>query len=267
LYSISAAEYANHNSPIPLIGNLYKIIDRAKGYGYTGLEIHIRDAQTIDGYRMQEYCSERDFAISAVVTGKVYTEDGLCFISDDLEIRQKAIQRIKGHIDLAAKLKCVVVIGWIRGIIPDQKNDKKYRSFFTQALCKLVSYAEKRNVIIVIEVLNRYEVNYLNNAAETLNLISQIGSSCLKVHLDTFHMNIEEDDMSASIFLCGNKLGYMHFADSNRKYPGAGHIDFTKISIALKKINYQGCLNIECLALPDAITAAKKGIAFLNTFM
>jgi 5-keto-L-gluconate epimerase len=77
----------------------------------------------------------------------------------------------------------------------------------------------------VLEAINRYETNCLNTADQTLELIKKTGNRSIKVHLDTFHMNIEETNIAESIIRCGASLGHMLFADSNRHYPGAEHID------------------------------------------
>jgi sugar phosphate isomerase/epimerase len=82
--------------------------------------------------------------------------------------------------------------------------------------------------------------------------------------LDTFHLNIEERDPAAAVRLAGERLGYIHFADSNRLSPGSGHIDFVPVLRALEEIGYQGSLSVECLPLPDGETAAVNSKAVLE---
>ena len=106
-----------------------------------------------------------------------------------------------------------------------------------------------------------------NTAEETLAFINTYGLSNTYVHLDTFHMNIEEADMAKSIRSCGDKLGYIHFADSNRLYPGAGHIDFAPVMKALAETAYAGSLSVECIPLPDSRTAALMGIKAMRGYM
>jgi sugar phosphate isomerase/epimerase len=119
----------------------------------------------------------------------------------------------------------------------------------------VAEYAQERNVSIVFEAINRFENNYLNTAQETVAFIRENGLPNTKILLDTFHMNIEDADMSKAIFDCGDLLGYVHIADSNRHYAGAGHINMKEIFSALKKINYSGYISAECLPLPDENTA------------
>ncbi|MDD5757345.1 MAG: sugar phosphate isomerase/epimerase [bacterium] len=82
--------------------------------------------------------------------------------------------------------------------------------------------------------------------------------------LDTFHMNIEEKDLFKTGSLFGSRVGHSHIADSNRLYPGAGHLDFIKIMKAIKKTGYKGYLSGEYQPLPDAQTAMKKYINYMR---
>lgn len=121
-------------------------------------------------------------------------------------------------------------------------------------------YAKEKGVKIFIEAINRYEINTMNTAGDVVDLIDEYELTNTFVHLDTFHMNIEEVNIAKAIELCGDKLGYIHFADSNRSYPGAGHIDFSKVIKALHHINYKGCISVECLPLPDRLHAAQNAL-------
>ncbi len=81
---------------------------------------------------------------------------------------------------------------------------------------------------------------------------------------DTFHMNIEEADIEASIRACGDRIFHFHVADSNRWYPGAGHLRFDSILNALYGTGYTGYVSGEWMPMPDADTSAQKGIAYLR---
>ena len=84
-------------------------------------------------------------------------------------------------------------------------------------------------------------------------------------HIDTFHMNIEEQDMNKSILKCGNSLGHVHFSDNDRMYPGHGHIQFENMLDALDQIGYTGYIAIECLANPSPLEAAKRSFKYLRS--
>jgi sugar phosphate isomerase/epimerase len=83
---------------------------------------------------------------------------------------------------------------------------------------------------------------------------------------DLFHMNIEEPDIAAALRLAGNKVGHVHFADSNRWAVGNGHTDIAPVAAALRDIGYTGYLSGEILPLPDSDSAAKKTIESFRKF-
>ena len=99
--------------------------------------------------------------------------------------------------------------------------------------------AKAAGVDLVLEVVNRFETNLLNTTAQGLAFLEQTGSDHVRLHLDTFHMNIEEASPAAAIRLAGDKLGYFHIGESNRGYLGDGTIDFDAIFDALVEIDYR----------------------------
>jgi D-psicose/D-tagatose/L-ribulose 3-epimerase len=110
---------------------------------------------------------------------------------------------------------------------------------------KLSKVAEDCDVTLGMEVLNRYEGYMMNTCEEALKFIDAVGSSHVKVMLDTFHMNIEEDNMAAAIRLAGDKLGHLHLGEQNRRVPGKGSMPWQEIGQALRDINYQGAAVME----------------------
>jgi sugar phosphate isomerase/epimerase len=95
-------------------------------------------------------------------------------------------------------------------------------------------------------------------------LIERVGSDNFGLLLDTFHMNIEEPVIEASIRRCGKHIFHFHVADSNRWYPGAGHLNFRAMLEALFSTGYGGWVSGEFLPRPDAETAAQKSIMYLR---
>ena len=91
----------------------------------------------------------------------------------------------------------------------------------------------------------RYETNIINTGKEALQFLDDINRPNAFVHLDTYHMNIEEDGMEAAVLECGDRLGYVHIGESHRGYLGSGNVDFDTFFAALKKINYSGPIAFE----------------------
>ena len=110
--------------------------------------------------------------------------------------------------------------------------------------------AEKLEITICLEVLNRFEGYLINTAAQAEALIREVGSSRLKIQLDTFHLNIEADHFGDSIREAGDLLGHFHCVANNRKPPGQGHIPWIEVKEALQEIDYQGYLVAEVFVNP-----------------
>ena len=108
-----------------------------------------------------------------------------------------------------------------------------------EAIAETAELAQGTGVDIVLEVVNRFESNLLNTTAQGLKFIEDTGSDHVRLHLDTFHMNIEEANHAAAIRLAGDKLGYFHIGESNRGYLGDGTINFDQVFDALLDIDYQ----------------------------
>ena len=117
---------------------------------------------------------------------------------------------------------------------------------------------------MAIEPINRYETGLINTVASGLRLVDTIGLDNVGLLLDTFHMNIEEPSMIESMVAAGERLFHFHVADSNRWYPGAGHIDFNAIFSTLNSVGYQGFVSAEILPLPDPDTAAMKTVEYMR---
>jgi D-psicose/D-tagatose/L-ribulose 3-epimerase len=96
-----------------------------------------------------------------------------------------------------------------------------------------------------LEICNRYETNVINTAADALRLADDIGADNVTIHLDTYHMNIEEDDLAGPVRLVGDRLGYVHIGENHRGYLGSGHIDFPGFFGALAEVGYAGPITFE----------------------
>ena len=109
----------------------------------------------------------------------------------------------------------------------------------------LAKTAEQCDVTLGMEVLNRYEGYMLNTCEQAKKFIDEVGSTHVIIMLDTFHMNIEEDNMAAAIRLAGPDLCHLHLGEQNRRVPGKGTLPWQEIGQALRDINYQGAAVME----------------------
>ncbi len=118
------------------------------------------------------------------------------------------------------------------------------------AMKEAIKKAEDLRLVYNVEVVNRFEQFMLNTAQEAVDYVKEVGSPNLRILLDTYHMNIEEDSFEEAITTAGNLLGHLHTGESNRKPPGRGHIPWKEIAAALKKIEYAGWVVMEPFLMP-----------------
>lgn len=118
------------------------------------------------------------------------------------------------------------------------------RAHVVDAVASLAERAQAASVQVSLEVVNRYESNVVNTAAQMLELLDETGTD-ITVHLDTYHMNIEEDGLVTPVQQCGDRLGYVHIGESHRGYLGTGTIDFGAFFGALTESGYAGPITFE----------------------
>lgn len=245
-------------------GDLETSLGKIAWLGYDGVELAIRDPRLVDAGKLLNILGRQGLQVPAIGTGQAWGEEGLSFTSTDPSIRQSAVERIKSHIALARQLEALVIIGLIRGIKPKDLPRAQAMQYLMESLQRCAEYAAEEGVRMVLEPINRYETDLINSVAEGLELLERIKADNLGLLLDTFHMNIEEEVIEESIRMCGKHIFHFHVADSNRRPPGGGHLDFGKILTALYDTGYQGWISGEFLPYPDADTAAQAGIANLK---
>ena len=140
-----------------------------------------------------------------------------------------------------------------------EERDKQLTQI-ADALKPLCKKAESAGVVLAVEPLNRFETDCINTLDQAAELINRVGSSALKIHIDTFHMNIEEDDSAAAILAHARHIGHMHASASHRGLLGSDQVDWKNISKALATIGYSGDVIIESFALGNKNLAKATSI-------
>lgn len=175
----------------------------------------------------------------------------------DPDPEQVAVARtdISSLLDLAGELGTGIVVvpiwGRTRNLpgIATGRTREQDEALFLEGLRPLADHAERAGARIFLEPLNRYQNDVCVTIDDALRFRDMLGSPAVFIVGDTFHMNIEESDMAASLTEAGERLGYVQMADSQRYEPGAGHIDFAGIFDALTGMGYAGDIGLECAAL------------------
>ena len=177
------------------------------------------------------------------------------------EVGRNAVLRA----DQMAALDCPSLIGPVYSAVgradavpPDEyKEQWKTVVGHLKTLCR---HAEKRGKQVCLEPLNRFETDFINTCDQALKMVKDVGSPALKLHLDTFHMNIEEKNQAAAILKAGKHLTHFHACGCDRGTPGGDHIDWKPIVAALKKIGYKGDVVIESFTTDVKVIARAAAI-------
>jgi len=262
--SVVLSTHAAAFQAVAFKGDFEANIAKIASWGYDGVELAVRDPKLVNAGQLERVVSDNRLVVPAIGTGQAWGEEGLSFTSDDPAVRAAAIERIQTHIPLAADLDAIVILGLIRGITPKGQSHEQSMAYLVEAIQECAAAAEGTGVRFALEPMNRYETDLIHTAAEGMELIERVGMDNFGLLLDTFHMNIEEVDIGASIRACGDRIFHFHVADSNRWYPGAGHLDFGTILDDLEGTGYRGFVSGEFMPSPDADTAAARAIAFLK---
>ncbi len=242
-------------------------LKKAAALGYDGVELALLRPDQVEAERIEALLKELGLEIPMISSGQVFAEGGLCFTSPEQDIRDRAVSRIKRLIDAAARFRSMVNIGRVRGPLEPGKPSGLAEDRFLGAMKDVADYAATHGVVIAVEPVNRYELNFVNRLEEAAELIDRLGRPNVKVMPDVFHMNIEEASIEGSLVAFRDYIAYVHFADSNRFAPGMGHLNFPNIITVLRAIGYAGYVTAEILPHPDPDTAAARAAAYLRALI
>ncbi|HEX3717191.1 MAG TPA: sugar phosphate isomerase/epimerase [Verrucomicrobiae bacterium] len=238
-----------------------KLFAQFKKWSFDTVEIPIEDPSHIDPARVK-----RELGKHGLVCGSVCA----CMGPDrDLRGTPKQQKTSMAYLikvlDQMVTLDCPSLVGPVyssvgRADAVAPADYKKQWKTVVQHLKTLCKHAEKLGKQICLEPLNRFETDFINTCDQGLRMIKDVGSPALKLHLDTFHMNVEEKNQAAAIRKAGKHLGHFHACGSDRGTPGGDHIDWPSIAKALKEIGYNGDVVIESFTTDVKVIARAAAI-------
>lgn len=234
-------------------------IPKAADYGYRGVELALKSADEVNRRTLNRLLAKYDMEVSCISTGQLFAGLGLFFTHPEQEIQTKLTIAFRKLIDLAADYGGMVNVGRVRGPYIGTDSSDETEERFIHLISDLCDYADRYGVTLVIEPVNRYELNFINTISEADGICRRINRSNIGIMPDLFHMNIEESDICSSLYDNRSFIKYIHFADSNRFAPGMGHLDFDAIMNTLFTIGYNGWISLELLPEPDPESAAAIG--------
>ena len=179
--------------------------------------------------------------------------------SEDPRQRQRGVDAMRRNIELAAEMEGAVIGGMLHGstvkpgVPVDNATRQRRLEHSAAAVQQMAQTARACGVRMGLEMCNRYENSMLNTVSQGLAFLDMVASPAVGLHLDTYHMNIEEDDLAAAIIQAGDRIVNVHACDNNRKLPGMGHVNWREILLALHAAGYTGALATECFSHPFGV--------------
>ena len=260
------------------------LIDKAKHLGFDILEVSVLSRDPFDVKVVAE--AFQRVGVEPAMLAAMGSDWDL--MHPDPAIRESGKDYLRYCVDVASQMGCRVVGGPIcsapgRCWVASEEQKKKDFNLCAAALREVAGYAATHGVVLAMELLNRYETNFMNQVEEACALVDAVGNPALGILLDTFHLNIEEKHFAAAIELAGKRLLHFHACENDRGTPGTGHIPWGEVAAALRAIEYQGGVVIESFSpkaetwiralsawrpfAPDMDLLASEGLAFLKALM
>jgi sugar phosphate isomerase/epimerase len=249
-------------------GDLEEAFMRLSQLGYDGVELMTRDPDQLDGDSIRRSLDANQLTLAGLCSGHVFGEDGLGLVGPDPQVCQQAMKRLMRFVDFAAGFGpgTLVNIGRSRG--PGLAEDRpgtldKMAAAFRQ----LAEYAASSGVRLVLEPINVLQTSFIHTSQDGIEMVRRVNHPNFRLMLDTYHMNIEDVDIYASLRQAAPYLSFVHFADNNRHWPGSAHLDFEKIIAVLGETGYDGFASLEILPWPDPNEAARASIESLRRYI
>ena len=232
------------------------ILDRAAGLGLDAIEIPLMELDAVDPAAIRERAAATGLdVLTSVVCGEDTDPS-----SEDERTRAAALDFLNACVDATADMGATVFTGVTYSALgrrPERRPERADYERAAEVLREAARHAAGRGVTIGIEPVNRYESFLVNTAAQALELMELVGEPNVGVHLDAYHMNIEEDDFRAPVELVAEHLVHFHLSESHRGIPGRGTVDWEAIMGALGDAGYSGYVGLESFAeVSDAMRGA-----------
>ena len=245
-----------------------KSIRRVAKYGYDGIEL-VGEPSQHDVPEVRRLLDSEGIVASSICS--IFFGEERDLVNIDPALRRKGIDYAKSIVDFAAAVGAPTINlapSPVGKIAPLGSKEEEW-DLALDSLTEIATYGEKAGVRTCLEPWNRYETYFINRLDQALDLAKAVNHANLGVMGDSFHMNIEDKAIAENYRAAGKHLFHVHFADSQRAAPGAGHLDFHPIVQALIDIDYQGYIAFELLpaaADPFATLKSGGGEEFLDTY-
>ncbi len=229
-----------------------RAVERTAAHGYDLLEFSLHDLDNMDVAHARQQLDAAGISV-ACSRGLAFSAD---VSSDDTAIVALGADLLHRSLVATSRLGGTVLTGALYSALGKYGRPLSApgRANAVGVIRDLAREAQSLGITLGLEVCNRYETNVINTARQALALADDIGEDNVMIHLDTYHMNIEEDDLVRPVLEVGDRLGYVHIGENHRGYLGSGHLDFTAFFHALGDVGFTGAITFESFS--SAVVAA-----------
>ncbi len=245
----------------PFTDDTLNLIQKAKDFGFDTFELPLEDPAHVTPQKAADAFKAAN--IRAVICGAF--GPGRDLSSDSATDRNASLTYIKSALKLAEKVGAKVLGGPMysavgkRRLVPDKQRKKEWDQA-VKSVQKAGKMAGDFGVTLGLEPINRFEIDLMNTSEQALRFVREVGLPNVGIHLDTFHINIEEKSFYKAITTAGKHLVHLHVCENDRGAPGTGLINWKDVAKALKEIDYKGDATIESFTPECKIIAAAAAI-------
>jgi D-psicose/D-tagatose/L-ribulose 3-epimerase len=238
-----------------------RLFKQFKQWGFDAVEIAFEDPSLIDVSKVKAALDRTGLACCAICG--IFGPDR--DLRGNSQQQKNCLRYLEVIVDAARILGAPVIIGPLYSAVgraeayTAQERKTQWKTVANN-LKKACEYAASKGIAFAMEPLNRFETDFINTSDQALQMIRDVDSPALKVHLDTFHMNIEEKNSAAAILRAGRHLAHFHACGCDRGIPGDDHIAWPEIARALKKVKYDGAVVIESFSQEIEVIAKAAAI-------
>ena len=241
------------------------LLDAVAAAGYEGIEPMIALPYAMPAPALQRLLYSRGLRLVGLRTGAIVRERGLTLSASTPGLRACAVSALIEVIHYGARFgHPKVLVGLLQGRLEPGITLEQALDWVAEGLSRAAREAADLGIEIDLEPINRHELGYQRTVAEVLALIRRVAAPNLRLLVDTYHMHLEEKDVAGALALAGPHLGHVHLADSNRRAPGMGELDFGVLLRAIAETNYCETMTVECDEWPDPLTALQEAARHLN---
>jgi D-psicose/D-tagatose/L-ribulose 3-epimerase len=259
-----------------------RVIKKVKALGFDGIEIFVNPEQigTFDRKRVKQALQREQMKCLGSTTLDLKTD----LTSSDEATRKRGVNYLKDAAEMFSEfganlLAGVVYAAW--GKITGRGRTEEEWDHAAQSLKEACRLMKAYNVTLGLEPVNRFETYFLNTAEDAVKLVKAVDEPNVKVHLDTFHMNIEEKNYYDPIVQTGELLGHVHCCENDRGMAGTGSVNWDEVFRGLAKVGYDKWITLESFTTeiksvaattaiwrqlaPSAEALASEGLKFLKS--